>query len=189
MAIDPEVLHQFDKTAYREHNIVVYNNLYTFQELYCRCFKKALEKDNEIVLMATYYQPIDKVKFILQDYGIDVSYHVDNGSLVIIDSVEGYHKEGNYGTFRLIQSLAERVKKEGKSGIFNFSDMGSFYLSTNPQVLMDYELALPKTLDLPLKGFCCYHETDFVKRLSKEERGALINHHGRAIILSDQSPA
>jgi hypothetical protein len=61
---------------------------------------------------------------MLVDYGLDVQYHLSNGYLVIMDSVQGYLTGDTYGLFKLIQRLARRVQKHAKSGIFSISDMG-----------------------------------------------------------------
>ena len=65
---------------------------------------------------------------MLIDYELDVQYHVSNGSLVIMDSVQEYHIGDTYGLLRLIQLLARRAQKHAKSGISSISDMGSFFL-------------------------------------------------------------
>lgn len=185
MAIDPHIACQFEATAYCEHNIVVYSDLHAFRELYCQCTKRALERDNEIVLLATHYEEIKTVRSALQNYDINVKKHEEDGSLVIIDSVKAYQQhagENDYsGVYKLAQSLAVRARKEGEGGVFGLSDMGSFFLFKREQALVEYELSIPRTVDVPLKGFCCYHSTDFFGRLAEQQMEALVNHHNRSI--------
>lgn len=107
--------------------------------------------------------------------------HESNGSLVIIDSVQGYQRANFNGVLRLIHLLAMRAQKDSKSGIFCIADMGSFFLFGREKELVNYELSIPKTIDKRLKAFCCYHKNDFSLRLTKDQQRLLINHHYKAI--------
>ena len=86
-----------------------------------------------------------------------------------------------YGVLRLIQLLAERAQKDAKAGVFSLADMGSFFLFDREKELVSYELSIPKTTDLRLKAFCCYHKNDFSLRLTKDQQAQLINHHNKTI--------
>jgi hypothetical protein len=47
-------------------------------------------------------------------------------------------------------------------------------------------MSLPTKYDddnMKLKGFCFYHQEDFDRRLSKEEKQKLLEHHGKALIV------
>ena len=90
-----------------------------------------------------------------------------NGSLVIIDSVKGYQRANFYGVLRLIQLLAIRAQKDSKSGIFSIADTGSFFLIGREKELVNYELSIPKKVDIKLKAFCCYHKKDFYLGLAR----------------------
>ena len=161
--------------------MIIYDDLYTFREIYCKYSKEALENDNEIVLIATTYDAPQNIRDMLADYELDVQYHVSNGYLVIADSVQGYLTGDTYGLFRLIQLLARRAQKHAKSGIFSISDMGSFFLYNREKELINYELSIPKNIEIPVKAFCCYHKRDFELRLTKKQQGHLANHHRRTI--------
>ena len=182
MALDVNTRHQLDNTCYHEHSIIVYADLNALREIYCRYSKEALEKNNEIVLIATTYETPQTVRDMLSDYSIDVPKHELDGSLVIIDSVRGYQSTDVYGVLKLIKSMAARAQKQGKSGVFNISDMGSFFVADRQKDLLTYELSIPKELDMEIKGFCCYHKKDFELKLSKEDQATLLNHHSRSII-------
>jgi MEDS: MEthanogen/methylotroph, DcmR Sensory domain len=161
--------------------MIIYDDLYTFREIYCKYSKEALENNNEIVLIATTYEAPHNIRDMLSDYDLDVQYHESNGLLVIMDSVQGYQTGDTYGLLRLIQLLAKRAQKHAKSGIFSISDMGSFFLYNREKELVDYELSIPKNIEIPVKAFCCYHKNDFELRLTNEQQGNLISHHRRAI--------
>jgi hypothetical protein len=184
MALDMNSEQQLQNSCYSEHNMVIYEDLYTLREIYCKFSKKALEKNNEIVLIVTTYETPNTVRGMLSEYEIAVQKHESNGSLVIIDSVQGYQMVNFYGVLRLIQLLAVRAQKDSKSGIFSIADMGSFFLFGREKELVNYELSIPKTIDIRLKAFCCYHKNDFSLRLTKDQQRQLNNHHYKAMTSS-----
>ena len=103
--------------------MVVYEDLYTLREIYTKFSKKARQKNNEIMLIVTPYETPDTVRDMLTEYNINVQKHESNGSLVVIDSVQGYQRSNYYGILRLIQLLAIREQKDFKNGIFSIADM------------------------------------------------------------------
>ena len=93
--------------------MIIYEDLYTLREIYARVSKKALEQNNEIMLIDTTYETPDTVRNMLSEYEINVKkYYESNGSLVIIDSVKVYQRANFYGGLRLIQLLAIRAQKD-----------------------------------------------------------------------------
>jgi hypothetical protein len=93
--------------------MIIYEDLYTLREIYARVSKKALEQNNEIMLIVTTYETPDTVRNMLSEYEINVKkYYESNGSLVIIDSVKVYQRANFYGVLRLIQLLAIRAQKD-----------------------------------------------------------------------------
>jgi hypothetical protein len=93
--------------------MIIYEDLYTLREIYARVSKKALEQNNEIMLIDTTYETPDIVRNMLSEYEINVKkYYESNGSLVIIDSVKVYQRANFYGVLRLIQLLAIRAQKD-----------------------------------------------------------------------------
>jgi hypothetical protein len=181
MTLDINTEKQLQNSSYNEHNMIIYEDIYTLREIYCKFSKKALENDNEIMLIVTTYETPNTVRDMLNEFEIDVQKHESNGSLVIIDSVQGYQMADFYGVLRLIQLLAVRAQKNSKRGIFTIADMGSFFLFGREKELVSYELSIPKTIDITLKAFCCYHNNDFSLRLTKDQQIQLTNHHYNAI--------
>lgn len=176
------ILQQLQDTEHGEHNIMIYPDLKTLNEVISKHYKEALENRNELALFVTYYQSIAEVRKVLGRDGLDVAKYEQEGSLVLYDSVKGYHtSEGVYSIMALINMLFERVKRLGKSGMFGMADMGSFFLLQRIEQLLSYELSLPSIWDkMKLRSFCIYHEGDF-SRMTEEERQALIDHHYKYI--------
>ena len=176
------ILQQLQDTQHGEHNIMIYPDLKTLNEVISKHYKEALENRNELALFVTYYQSIAEVRKVLGRDGVDVAKYEQEGSLVLYDSVKGYQtSEGVYSIMALINTLFERVKRLGKSGMFCMADMGSFFLLQPIEQLLSYELSLPSIWDkMKLRSFCIYHEGDF-SRMTEEERPALIDHHYKYI--------
>ena len=114
MTLDIKSEHELENSCYNQHNMVVYEDLYTLREIYAKFSKKALQKSNEIMLIVTTYETPDTVRDMLIEYNINVQKHESNGSLFVIDSVQGYQRSNYYGILRLIQLLAIRAQKISK---------------------------------------------------------------------------
>ena len=164
-----------------ENAIVIYPNLQTFRQIYTQYVKGQLEKKQganwnnynnnsntvdkqskpRIILIATFYETIDSVKHHLSAAGIeDVQSHIDDGSLVIVDSFSSYYPDIN-GMKKLVASLSDRAKKEGKVGVTAIVDMGFFFFfggDGRATELINYEASLaPKTDGGNVRGFTFYH--------------------------------
>ena len=118
-----------------------------------------------IILIATFYETIDSVKHSLNAVGVeDVQGHIENGSLVIVDAFSSYYPDVN-GMKKLVASLSERARKEGRVGVTAIVDMGYFFLfggDGRATELINYETSLPpKTDGGNVKGFSCYHGGNF----------------------------
>ena len=152
------ILQQLQDTEHGEHNIMVYPDLKTLNEVISKHYKEALENRNELALFVTYYQSIAEVRKVLERDGVDLAKYEQEGSLVLYDSVKGYRtSEGVYSIMALINMLFERVKRLGKSGMFGMADMGSFFLFQRIEQLLSYELSLPSIWDkMKLRSFCIY---------------------------------
>jgi hypothetical protein len=158
-----------------ENGIVIYPNLQTFRQIYTRYAKGQLAKEDEdeknnskgneqskprIILIATFYETIDSVKHSLNAVGVGVQSLIDNGSLVIVDAFSSYYPDID-GMKKLVASLSDRAKKEGRVGVTAIVDMGFFFLfggDGRATELINYEASLPpKTEGGNVKGFSCYH--------------------------------
>jgi hypothetical protein len=171
-----------------ENGIVIYPNLQAFRQIYTQYVKDQIGKaGNEdynsrrneqlkprIVLIATFYETIEGVKHNLSAVGIHVQRHIDNGSLVIVDAFSSYYPDIN-GMKKLVASLSQRARKEGRVGVSTIIDMGFFFLfggDGKATELINYEASLaPKTEGGNVKGFSCYHAGNYstLKDGQKEE--------------------
>jgi hypothetical protein len=66
---------------------------------------------------------------------------------------------------KLVASLSQRARKEGRVGVSTIIDMGYFFLfggDGRATELINYEASLPpKTDGGNVKGFSCYHEGNY----------------------------
>jgi hypothetical protein len=187
-----DVLKQLRQAEFGAHYIIVYNDMMTLRRIYSGYIKAQLEDKNEIVLILPYYETTEMVRSILSGENdnsiggtiIDARKYEKEGSLVIIDSAKAY-----FGSETVLMSLVEKLAKEaqssGKNGISVVADLASFYYYNQIDKLIDYEMSLPTKYDdeMKLKGFCFYHQEDFDKRLSKEQKQKLLEHHGKNLMV------
>src|SRR5688572_8874761 len=137
-------LKQLAQIQFGEHNILVYDDIASFRQIYSNHAKKRLE-DNEIVLLLPYFESVDSVKFYLQEAGVDVEQFSKDGSLVIVDSVEQFFGEGK-DFFYFLGILEKKAKENGKEGISVIADMNAFYQIYDEGRLVKYETSIqPKT--------------------------------------------
>jgi hypothetical protein len=183
------VMKWLDEVGDGENGIIIYPNLQAFRGIYTQYVKDQLSKeDNDrnnnrrnkqlkprIILIATFYETIDSVKHSLNAVGVkDVQGHIENGSLVIVDAFNSYYPDIN-GMKKLVASLSERARKEGRVGVTAIVDMGFFFLfggDGRATELINYEASLPpKTEGGNVKGFSCYHGGNYktLKDNQKEE--------------------
>jgi 6-phosphogluconate dehydrogenase (decarboxylating) len=179
-----------------ENGIIIYPNLQTFRQIYTKYVKDKLAKkeveeekeDNNnkskgngqlskprIILIATFYETVDSVKHSLSAFGVkDIQSLIDNGSLVIVDSFNSYFPDIS-GMKKLVASLSDRARKEGRVGVTAMVDMGFFFLfggDDRATELVNYEVSIaPKTEGGNVKGFSCYHGGNYntLKDNQKEE--------------------
>jgi hypothetical protein len=170
----PGIIEDIRRSNFYDHNMLIYSDLSTFRKIYSECTRQALHS-NEIVFLATTYDPFDKVTDELRSKGISVDNETKDGNLVIVDAVRAYQID-TYGAMKLGKSLVLRAVKEGKSGVFNMSDMGSFFLSERIETLVEYERSLREKKDLKFKAICSYHKGNFGK-LNDEQQNVLRSAH------------
>jgi hypothetical protein len=170
----PGIIEDIRRSNFYYHNMLIYSDLPTFRKIYSECTRQAL-RSNEIVFLATTYDPFDKVTDELRRKGISVDNETKDGNLVIVDAVRAYQID-IYGAMKLGKSLVLRAIKEGKSGVFNMSDMGSFFLSERIETLVEYERSLREKKDLKFKAICSYHKGNFGK-LNDEQQNVLRSAH------------
>jgi hypothetical protein len=163
-----------EEVGHGENGIIIYPNLQSFRQIYTKYAKEQLEKEDNnsnsirneqsrprIILIATFYETPDSVKHHLSAVGVkDIQSLIDNGSLVIVDAFSYYYTDVS-GMKKLVASLSERARKEGRDGVTAMVDMGFFFLfggEDRATELINYEASLaPKTEGDNVRGFSCYH--------------------------------
>jgi hypothetical protein len=171
-----------------ENSILVYPSTQTFRQIYTKYVKDQLvasrkrevEQDinnnndnnnnskntnkqskSRIILIAPFYETVDSVKHQLDAFGVEnVQRLIDGGSLVIADSFHSFFPDPN-AMKKLIDSLSERARREGRPGVTAIVDVGFFFLfggDSKAADLISYEASLaPRTQDGNVKGISCYH--------------------------------
>jgi hypothetical protein len=187
-----------------ENGILVYPNMQTFREICMQYAKDQLvareeeqkeKEDNNnddysdnnnshkeqllmprIILIATFYDTVNAVKHNLSAVGVDVQSHIDDGSLLIVDAFDGYYPNID-GMKKLVVSLSERARKEGRIGVSVISNMGFFFLydgDGDASELISYETSLPSKIEGGnVRGFSCYHTRDY-KNLDNGQKKELL---------------
>jgi hypothetical protein len=137
-----KIIKDIRQSDFKEHNMLLYPDLQSYREIYSECTKQALE-NNEVVFLATTYDSLENVENILKSKCISVEHERNKGNLVIVDAVSAYQID-TYGAINFAKSLIMRAASEKKNGVFNISDMGSFFLTERTGQLMQYEESVPK---------------------------------------------
>jgi hypothetical protein len=174
-----DALEQINQADYGAHYMLIYEDLTTLREFYSNYIHKQIEKNNEIVLVNPFYETTDSVRQVLSHYnqGIDISKYEKEESLLIADSLKEYL--GDQPLVYIKKGLANYTKM-GKKGLSVLADLGAYPYKSKYKDLVDYELSLPTKYDVPMRGFCLYHQKDF-DNLSDEQKQKLIEHHGKAL--------
>jgi hypothetical protein len=176
---------------YGVHYLVIYPNMITLRRIYSYHAKMQLEDNNEIVLILPYYETTEMVRSVLsgenknnQENIIDVRKYEKEGALMIIDSVKAYFRSDTDLT-SFIGRLSKQAQNSGKSGVSVIADLASFYYYNQIDKLIEYEMSLPTKYDdeMNLKGFCLYHQEDFDRRLTKQQKQKLLEHHGKNLTI------
>jgi len=187
-----DLLKQLRQAEFGAHYIIVYHNMMTLRQIYSGYINAQLEDNNEIVLILPYYETTEMVRSVLSGENdnskggsiIDVRRYEKEGSLIIIDSVKAYFGSDT-DLMSFVKKLSKQAQNSGKNGISVIADLASFYFYNGIDKLIEYEMSLPTKYDdeMKLKGFCLYHQEDFDKRLSKEQRQKLLEHHGKNLMV------
>lgn len=189
-----------DEIGEGENSVLVYPNLPRFREIYMEYAKNQLTKaDNEeeeevidnnnnnsmrneqllmqprILLISTFYDTVNAVKHNLSAVGIDVQSHIEDGSLLIVDAFQAHYPDID-GMKKLVASLSERARKEGRVGVTAIINTGFFFLygrDVDGSNLISYEASLaPKTDGGNVRGFSCYHVKNY-RKFNDGQKGEL----------------
>jgi hypothetical protein len=186
-----DILKQLRQAEYGAHYIIVYYDMMTLRQIYTGYIKTQLEYNNELVLILPYYETTETVRSVLSENHIgnggniiDVRKYEKEGSLIIIDSAEAYFTSDN-NLMSFVEKLTKQAQTSGKKGISVIADLASFYYFNRIDKLIEYEMSLPTKYDdnMKLKGFCFYHQVDFDRRLTEQQKQMLLEHHGKNLMV------
>lgn len=163
---------------FHDHNMVIYPDLPTYRKIYSETAKQALE-NNEIVILVTTYDSFDRIIDSLTQVGVSVNDETKAGNLIILDAVKGYQLD-TYGAMKFAITVAKRAERDGKTGVFAMTDMGSFFVAERIASLLEYEQSVPKKMEFRFKAHCSYHKDDFAN-LSKEQQETILSAHSRVL--------
>ena len=169
------IIEDIRRSDFQEHNILIYPDLPSFRQIYSECTKQALD-NNEIVFLATTYDSFDRIEDALRRKQISVEDEKKNGNLIIVDAFRAYQIDIN-GAMNFAKDLIKRATQDGKEGVFNLSDMGSFFLSERIDRLVEYEQNVPKKMDFKFKAICSYHRDNFGMLTEEQQRVLLLDHN------------
>jgi hypothetical protein len=175
------ILEQLRQAEYGAHYIIVYPDIMTLREIYSGYIKSQIEDNKEIVLILSYYETVDNLRnFLLprNEISSDLEKYEKDGSLVIIDSVEGFF---DFDHPSYVKNLLKQAESSGKSGICIIADAGAFYHYSKGEELIKHELSMPSKFDINLKRFCVFHKQDF-DRLTEVKKQSLLEHHEKDLI-------
>jgi hypothetical protein len=184
------IFEEIRNTEYGVHYLVIYPDMITLRRFYSYYAKMQLD-NNEIVLILPYYETTEMVRNVLsgddknnQGSTIDVRKYEKERLLVIIDSVKAYFRSDT-DLMSFIGSLSKQAQNSGKSGVSVIADLASFYFHNGIDKLIEYEMSLPIKYDnnMKLKGYCLYHQEDFDRRLTKQQKQKLLEHHGKNLMI------
>jgi hypothetical protein len=185
------IVEEIRLAEYGVHYLVIYPDMITLRRIYSYYAKMQLEDNNEIVLILPYYETTEMVRNVLsgddknnQGSTIDVRKYEKERLLVIIDSVKAYFRSDT-DLMSFIGSLSKQAQNSGKSGVSVIADLASFYFHNGIDKLIEYEMSLPTKYDdnMKLKGYCLYHQEDFDRRLTKQQKQKLLEHHGKNLMI------
>ena len=218
---DIEIIMQWfeDGIGDGENGILVYPNLQTFRQIYAQYVKDHLlvreeeeeqkEKRNDdddysdnnygrkgrllmprIILIVTFYDTVNSVKHNLSAVGVDVQSHIDTGSLLIIDEFDGCYPTTD-GIKKLVATLSERARKEGRIGVSVISNMGFFFLyggDDTASELISYETSLPSKIEGGnVRGFNCYHARDYDNLVDSQKKELLAGGQKKSLEITDSA--
>jgi hypothetical protein len=143
-----------------------------------------------IILIATFYDTVNAVKHNLSAVGVDVQSHIDHGSLLIVDAFDGYYPNTD-GMKKLVATLSERARKEGRIGVSVISNMGFFFLydvDGAASELISYEASLSsKTYGGNIKGFSCYHARDYDNLFDSQKNDLLTQGQKKSLEITESA--
>jgi hypothetical protein len=164
------------------HSAVMFDEIGKFREFYCEAAKTTLQND-EVLMILTYFETADTVKYYLREAGVDVDLYGRADSLFVIDSVEQFFGSTVENTLRFIELLNKKARRQGRKGLAVIVDMDAFF-HLKEEGLVRYERSiLPKdNQDKFTCMVCAYHRSNFEK-IPKGTQETILKQHSVHVAL------
>jgi DcmR-like sensory protein len=179
------MLDKIKQSNFGEHNLILFEDYFTLNNILLEYCKTALGSLNEMVLLLPHNESVSNLFHGLKNIDLDVQKYKLQGLLVIVEAKKGYFSLTNelVDIMIMIKMPLQRSNKLGKSGLTVFSDMGLFFDHNRIEDLIKHEAGLFLSLSSSIysnkmKIFCYYNITDF-ERLTKNQKQGLLNNHSR----------
>jgi hypothetical protein len=179
------LIDKIKQSNFGEHNLILYEDCITLNNILLEYCKIALESLNEMVLLLPHSESVSNLFHGPKNIDLDVQKYKLQGSLVIVEAKKGYFSLTNelVDIMIMIKMLLQRSNKLGKSGLTVFSDMGLFFNDNRIDDLIKHETGFSSSLSSliysnKMKIFCYYNIIDF-ERLTENQKQELINNHSR----------
>jgi hypothetical protein len=180
------MLDKIKQSNFGEHNLILFEDYFTLNNILLEYCKTALESLNEMVLFLPHNKSVSNLFHGLKNIDLNVQKYKLQGSLVIVEAKKGYFSLTNelVDIMIMIKMLLQRSDKLGKSGLAVFPDMGLFFNHNRIDDLIKHETRLFLSLSSSsiysnkMKIFCYYNMTDF-ELFTENRKQELINNHSR----------
>jgi hypothetical protein len=136
------------------HNILIYDRIEAFRECYCEAARRVLPS-GQILLILTYFDTVDNVKFYLREAGVDVEYHAGTDSLFVIDSVQQFFGSEAATIIKFIELLNKKSRRMGGHGVTAIVDMDAFFHLDDGRNIESYESLIPRGATGRRSLACC----------------------------------
>jgi hypothetical protein len=180
------MLGKIKQSNFGEHNLILYQDVATLNNVYLEYCKNALETLNEMILILPFHQPVSNLFHSFKNIGVNVEKYKLQGLLVIVEAKKGYFSLTNelVDITIMIKMLLQRSNKLGKSGLTIFSDMELFFHHNRLDELLKHETRLYMSsswiTNSKMKVFCCYNISD-LNLLTDNQKQDLLNRHNKII--------
>ncbi len=170
-----------------EHNMLVYSDFNSLQEIYSSHIKRSLQLRNNAVILLYHYETKVSVVHTLKELDLPVEHHEADRSLIILDANTVIFKTPIFdGFLQYLKSLQTLATKSGRNGIDIIIDMGSFRHRRKEQNLLEYE----RTFNIIAKDskssiLCCYHKKD-IEALDTSLKKEIHNSHLKNYLVKEQ---
>ncbi|MDQ3851711.1 MAG: hypothetical protein M3299_02635 [Thermoproteota archaeon] len=170
-----------------EHNLLIYEDIGMFDEVYSKYCKHQLSTSNHVVLLLIFNEDEETVLQNLSDEGVEVEKRRSDGSLLIEDSVLEFFGSG-IDMLEYLLILQQYAIDIGKEGLTVILDIAGLYLLGSESDLLSFESSIgPCSQKYFAKAslLCCYHIA-LSGKISKDNRDRIMAQHQKTFHVLDK---